>query len=89
MGKLSNLFSNIWNQVKETFSKFPITISLVYILTIFYAIFLDNEVIQMETLEKIFFIGGVGTLGVLLVETNKELFKGILKLLSFRLYDCG
>ena len=79
MRKLSNLISNIWNQVKETFLKFPVTISLVYILTIFYVIFFDNEVMPIETLEKIFFIGGVGTLGVLLIETNKEIFKGILK----------
>lgn len=75
MGKLTNLFSNISSQVKKTFTKFPITIILVYILTVFLAIFLDSDIITMETFEKIIFVGGVSLLGILLVEANKEKMK--------------
>lgn len=69
MEKLKNLFSRITSPVKETFGKFPVTISIVYILTIFIAIFMNTEIFDLEIVPHIFLIGILWALGCLLVES--------------------
>ena len=72
MEKLTNIFSKLSKQVQETFLKYPITIILIYVITIFSAVFVDSEILFEETFEMILFIGIIGTIGVLVVETNKN-----------------
>lgn len=79
MRKIVNMFSKISSGVKDTFSKFPITIVLVYILTIFCVLFYDSEIIKSYVFENILFVGGVSLLGVLLVESNREKLNDIIR----------
>ena len=59
MGKLKKIFSNISDSIRETYKKFPMTIIVVYMLTLIYAfgilayfIFLTFMFLTLNQLEK-------------------------------------
>ena len=68
MGKLKNWFSNISELVKNTYQRFPITVIIIYAITIMFCIGTDFF-IPDNAVEHILMIGGVGCLGVFFVET--------------------
>ena len=69
MKKLKLLWEKILNNFKDIFSKFPITVSIVLLLTAISAICFDDVVIEWKTLETILFIGSIWGVGTLFSET--------------------
>lgn len=72
MEKMKNVFSKIVSPVKETFSKYPATIVLVYILTAFIALIIDTDVIDSEMISHVTIILLTWCIGVFCVETYLE-----------------
>lgn len=69
MKKLKLLWEKILNNFKDIFSKFPITISIVLLLTAISAICFDDVLIEWKTLETIVFVGSIWAVGTLFSET--------------------
>ena len=69
MKKLKLLWEKILNNFKDIFSKFPITILIVLLLTLISAICLDDVIIKWQTLETIVFVGSLWAVGTLFSET--------------------
>jgi len=82
MNKLKLLWEKILENFKDIFSKFPITMSIVMLVTVISAVCLDDFIIKGDTLENIVFIGSIWAVGTLFSETYfKE--KKIGKYISF------
>lgn len=73
MGKLKKIFSNISDSIRETYKKFPMTIIVVYMLTLIYAFGSDDflRTFDREYWYAVFIISGVGTLFVETMFTKK------------------
>lgn len=74
MGKIKKLFSKISTSIKETYQNFPITIILIYLLTIIFVVGYDF-IFSDEILERIMLIGSLTAVGTFFSEnycTNKK-----------------
>lgn len=72
MSKLKERFVSLIQILKKSLEKFPITIVPIMILTVIYAINLDNDFINDDILEKISFFILAFSSGAFLVETLKD-----------------
>ena len=68
MSKIKNLFLNISEDIRKTYSKFPITIIAIYILTISVLIEL-NSIMPADIAIQIYTIMALSIIGILFTET--------------------
>ncbi|MCI8276849.1 MAG: DUF4153 domain-containing protein [Clostridia bacterium] len=68
MSKIKNLFLNISEDIRKTYSKFPITIIAIYILTISVLIEL-NSIMPADVAIQIYTIMALSIIGILFTET--------------------
>ena len=85
MNKLQKLFSNVSKLLKETYKKFPITIIIVYIITLLF-LFEDSsfvEKIMDESFMEVLLVSAIGTLFVesLFVDTKKRILGNVISVL--------
>ena len=85
MNKLQKLFSNVSKLLKETYKKFPITIIIVYIITLLF-LFEDSsfvEKIMDEFFMEVLLVSAIGTLFVesLFVDTKKRILGNVISVL--------
>lgn len=85
MNKLQKMFSNVSKLLKETYKKFPITIIIVYIITLLF-LFEDSsfvEKIMDESFMEVLLISAIGTLFVesLFVDTKKRILGNVISVL--------
>ena len=67
MGKFKKIFLNIFNLLKETFQKFPITIGIIYFTTLIFT-FGTDDFVEIFLEDSWFFMMGVWIIGTLFVE---------------------
>ena len=86
MKKLKLIFEKILNNLKDVFSKFPITMGIVLIVSVIATICFDGVIIEEDTLSEIVLLGAFWAIGTWFSETyfkNKKIFKYISIALSF------
>lgn len=80
MGKIKEKLKNIWSVFKKGVEKFPVTIFTIFIITLIFAINLDNNFLKETVMSNIAIFGIVFSITTFLIETfdiktlNKKLF---------------
>lgn len=70
--KLKEKIYNLYSTLKKSTEKFPLTISTILVLTVIYAINLDNDYIKENTLINITLFGGIFASSNFFIETIME-----------------